>query len=49
MKKEKIVRLSVSLYFAFKTPKLIKVKAHKRIRNGKVEAVRSHYRRIEGR
>lgn len=49
MKIEKIVRMSVSVYVAFKTPKLIKVKAHKRIRNGKVEAVRSHYRCVEGR
>ena len=49
MLKEKVFRLSVSLYLGFKAPKLVKVKAYKRIRNGKVEIVRSHYRHVEGR
>ena len=46
---KKILLLKVSLCVAFKTPKLIKVKAHKRIRNGQKEAVRSHYRCVEER
>ena len=46
MKIKKILSVNVSLYFSFKTPEKIKVKAHKRIRNGKVETVRSHYRRV---
>ena len=41
--------MSVSLYLEFEAPKLVKVKAHKRIRNGKVQKVRSHYRRVWGR
>ena len=49
MLKEKVFRLSVSLYLGFKAPKLVKVKAYKRFRNGKVEIVRSHYRNVEGR
>ena len=49
MLKEKVFRLSVSLYLGFKAPKLVKVKAYKRVRNGKVEIVRSHYRNVEGR
>ena len=49
MLKEKVFRLSVSLCLGFKTPKLVKVKAYKRVRNGKVELVRSHYRIVEGR
>ena len=49
MKTEKIVRLSLSLYLEFEAPKLVKVKAYKRIRNGKVEMVRSHYRIVVGR
>ena len=44
MKTEKIIRLRVSLSLEFKAPKLVKVKAYQRIRNGKVEKVRSHYR-----
>lgn len=47
--KEKILLLKVSLCVAFKTPKLIRVKAHTRIRNGQKEAVRSHYRCVEER
>lgn len=49
MLEEKVFRLSVSLYLGFKAPKLVKVKTYKRIRNGKVEIVRSHYRNVEGR
>lgn len=44
MKKEKIVRMTVSLCLEFKAPKLVKVNAHTRIRNGKKVKVRSHYR-----
>ena len=32
-----------------RTPKLVKIKAHKRVINGKVVIVRSHYRRVWGR
>ena len=46
---EKIIRMRVSLSFEFKAPKLVKVKAYKRTRNGKVEKVRSHYRIVAGR
>ena len=49
MKKEKIIRLRVSLSIEFKAPKLVKVKAYRRIRNGKVEIVRSHFRIVVGR
>ena len=45
----KVFRISVSLYLGFKAPKLVKVKAYKRVRNGKVEKVHSHYRNVEGR
>lgn len=41
--------MKVSLYYEYKAPKLFKVKAYQRIRNGKVEKVRSHYRNVEGR
>ena len=41
--------MSVSLCLGFKAPKLVKVKAYKPVRNGKVEIVRSHYRNVEGR
>ena len=34
----------VSLDLEFEAPKLVKVRAYKRIRNGKVVKVRSHYR-----
>ena len=47
--KKKVFLLSVSLCLGFKAPKLVKVKAYKRVRNGKVEKVRSHYRNVEGR
>ena len=49
MQTEKIIRLRVSLSLEFKAPKLVKVKAYQRIRNGKVEKVRSHYRIVVGR
>lgn len=49
MKTEKIIRLRVSLSLEFKAPKLVKVKAYQRIRNGKVEKVHSHYRIVVGR
>ena len=42
-------RFRVSLYLGFKAPKLVKVKAYKRVRNGKVEKVRSYCRNVEGR
>ena len=48
MKTEKIIRLRVSLSLEFKAPELVKVKAYQRIRNGKVEKVRSHYRIVVG-
>ena len=49
MTNKKVYRLRVSLYYEFKAPKLVKVKTFKRIRNGKVENVRSHFRYVEGR
>ena len=49
MTHKKEYRLSVSLYYESRAPKLVKVKTFKRVRNGKVEKVRSHYRHVEGR
>ena len=49
MYKEKVLFASVTLYLGFKAPKLVKVKAYQRIRYGKVEKVRSHYRIVVGR
>lgn len=49
MKQKGVFRIGLSLYLGFKAPKLVKVKAYQRIRNGKVEKVRSHYRNVEGR
>lgn len=49
MQTKKILRLRVSLSIEFKAPKLVKVKAYRRIRNGKVEIVRSHFRIVVGR
>ena len=37
----KLVLFSIRM----ETERLVKVKAHKRIRNGRIERVRSHYRR----
>ncbi len=39
----------VSFKLVFEAPKFVKVKAYKRIQNGKVVKVRSYYRRVEGR
>lgn len=39
----------VSLYYVYRIPKLVKVKAYSRRRFGKVEKVRAHYRRVRGR
>ena len=41
--------MKVSLDLEFEAPKLVRVKAHKRIQHGKVVKVRSYYRRVEGR
>lgn len=49
MKQKGVFRIGLSLYFGFEAPKLVRVKAYERIRNGKVEKVRSHYRNVEGR
>ena len=43
---KKIIELTVSLDLEFEAPKLVKVKAHWRLLNGKKVKVRSHYRRI---
>ena len=45
----KIVRLRVSLDCEFEALELVKVKAHKRILNGKIVKVRSYYRRVRKR
>jgi hypothetical protein len=45
----KNIHIKVSLDLEFEAPKLVRVKAHRRIQNGKVVKVRSHYRRVEGR
>ena len=46
----KIVHLKVSLDLVeFEAPKFVKVKTHKRVRNGKIVKVCSHYRRVWGR
>ena len=39
----------LSLYSEYGIQKLVKVKAYKRVRRGKKEKVRSHYRRVRGR
>ena len=38
---QKIYRVGLSLYLEFRIPKVVRVKAYKRVRNGKVEKVRS--------
>ena len=43
---EKIIIHTVSLYIKVSAHKLIKVKAHKRRRNGKIVKVRRHYRLV---
>ena len=47
--KKRFSNVCVSLCIECVALKIIKVKAHKRIRNGKVEKVRSYYRRVWGR
>ena len=42
-------RIVLSLYQGYETPRDVKVKAYKRLRHGKVEKVRSHYRGVKGR
>ena len=46
---KRISYIVVTLYFVYGIPRIVKVKAYKRIRNGKVEKVRSHYRIVVGR
>ena len=48
MKKERDFCFSLSLCLEYKTPKLVKVKSHKRLCNGKIVKVRSYYRRAVG-
>jgi len=45
----KYFHIKVSMDLEFEAPKLVKVKAHKRLMNGKVVKVCSYYRRVEGR
>ena len=45
----KIFRMKVSLDCEFEALELVKVKAHKRILNGKIVKVRSYYRRVRKR
>jgi hypothetical protein len=42
-------QIVVSLYFVYGIARFVKVKAYKRVRFGKVERVRSHYRCVWGR
>ena len=42
-------RIGFILHLESRIPKLVKVKAHKRIINGKAVKVRSHYRSVWGR
>ena len=46
---EKNFHLKVSLNLGFEAPKFVKVKTHKRVRNGKIVKVCSYYRRVWGR
>ena len=43
------VHLKVSLDYEFEAPKLVKVKAHRRIHGTKSVKVRSYYRRVRRR
>ena len=43
---KKIIHWKVSLDLEFEAPRFVKVKAYKRILNGKVVKVRSHYRAL---
>jgi len=45
----KILYLKVSMCLEHSACKLVKVKAHTRLINGKIVKVRSHYRRVEKR
>ena len=36
MKQKGVIRVGLSLYLGFKVPKFVKMKAYKRVRNGKV-------------
>ena len=42
------LRISLKLHIEVSTQKVVKVKAYKRITNGRIVKVRSHYRAIEG-
>ena len=46
---KRIIKVVVSLYYVYRVPRIVKVKAYKRFRRGKIESVRSHYRRVWGR
>ena len=46
MKTERDFSFSLSLCLEYKTPLFVRVKSYKRLYNGKVVKVRSHYRRI---
>ena len=41
---KKMLRVTVGVYLELEAPKLVRVKAHKRILKGKIVMVRSHYR-----
>ena len=43
---QQMVRVTVCFGLESEATKLVKVKAHKRLINGKVVIVRSHYRRV---
>ena len=45
---KRISIIVVSLYFVYGITRFVKVKAYKRVRFGKVETVRTHYRRVWG-
>ena len=42
------LKVTLKLHIEVSTQKVGKVKAYKRVTNGKIEKVRSHYRAIEG-
>ena len=46
---KRIAAIVVTLYFVYGISRFVKVKAYKRVRFGKVERVRAHYRRVWGR
>lgn len=45
----RIFRIVLSLYQGYEASRIVRVKAYKRLRQGKVEKVRSHYRNVKGR